>query len=128
MVPLPQLMKWFSLDMFKRRLDPDYITKSGQYSGDFVKPLLEMGKTGPYWMGFHQPEASDGPLSIDSSLGALLDDDKGKAILETHLPGISTMPELDQAKGMSLKALAPMSEGWISDQILEAIAKDLGKL
>lgn len=51
MMPMTDLMKWFSLDMFKKRLEPDYITKSAVYFGDFVKPLLEMGKTQPFWIG-----------------------------------------------------------------------------
>jgi hypothetical protein len=32
-VPLEGLIHLFSLDMFKRRLDPDYATRSRKYAG-----------------------------------------------------------------------------------------------
>lgn len=67
-------------------------------------------------------------LSIDSTLGDILADEKGKAVLEKHLPGVSSMPGLDMAKGYSLKAIAPMSQGRITDEMLNAIAEDLSKL
>jgi len=67
-------------------------------------------------------------LTIDSTLGELLADEKGKAVLEKHLPGVTSMPGLDMAKGYSLKAIAPMSQGQITDAMLNAIAEDLGKI
>ena len=67
-------------------------------------------------------------LSIDSTIGAILADEGGKAVLEKHMPGISTNPQIDQAKGMSLKAIAPMSQGAITEDMLKAIAEDLSKL
>ena len=67
-------------------------------------------------------------LSIDSTIGELLADEKAKAVLEKHLPGISTNAQIDMAKGMSLKAIAPMSQGAITDVIVSAIAEDLSKL
>ena len=133
-VPLQGLMKWFSADMFRRRLDPDYMSRSQEYSGSFITPLVEMGKTDAYWLspqwaaGFGITIEETGPLSIDSTLGALLADDAAKAVLEKHIPGISSNPQLDQAKGMSLKALAPMTQGMITDAIVDAIAADLSKL
>ena len=42
-------------------------------------------------------------LSVDSKLGDILADEKGKAVLEKHMPGISTHPQLAMAKGMTLK-------------------------
>ena len=67
-------------------------------------------------------------LSIDSTIGELLADEKAKAILDSHLPGFSTNPQIEPAKGMSLKAIAPMSQGAITDALVAAIADDLGKL
>ncbi len=67
-------------------------------------------------------------LSIDSTLGEILADEKGKAVLEKHLPGVSTNPAIAQARGMSLKAIAPMSQGMINDDMLKAIAEDLSKI
>ena len=67
-------------------------------------------------------------LSIDSTLGEILADEKGKAVLEKHLPGVTSMPQIEMAKGYSLKTIAPMSQGRITDELLKAIDEDLGKL
>lgn len=67
-------------------------------------------------------------LSIDSTLGEILADEKGKAVLEKHLPGVSSMPQIEMAKGYSLKVIAPMSQGQITDEMLKAIAEDLSKM
>ncbi len=47
--PLPDLVKLFSGDMFRRRLDPDYVSHIREYGPDFMSTLQEIGKTGPYW-------------------------------------------------------------------------------
>ena len=67
-------------------------------------------------------------LSIDSTLGEILADEKGKAVLEKHLPGVAAMPQIEMAKGYSLKAIAPMSQGQVTDEMLKAIAEDLSKI
>lgn len=67
-------------------------------------------------------------LSVDSTIGALLADEQAKAILEKHLPGLSGHPQLSMAMGMSLRAVAPMSGGLVTDAILVVIDENLGKL
>ena len=67
-------------------------------------------------------------LSIDSTLGDILGDEKGKAVLEKHMPGVSTHPQLAMAKGMTLKQIAGMSQGQITQATLDAINEDLGKI
>ena len=67
-------------------------------------------------------------LSIDSKLGDILADEKGKAALEKHMPGVSTHPQLAMAKGMSLKQIAGMSQGQITQATLDAINKDLAAI
>ena len=64
-------------------------------------------------------------LTVDSTLGEILADEKGKAVLEKHLPGVASMPGIEMAKGYSLKAIAPMSQGRITDDMLKAIDEDL---
>lgn len=50
-ITLPDLMKLFSAEMFRRRLDPDYVTtREEKYRASFLELLIEMGKTGPYWV------------------------------------------------------------------------------
>jgi hypothetical protein len=45
-VPLKSLAKVFSIKLFTRRLDPDYVTKIGDYIQEFVKTVSGMG---PFW-------------------------------------------------------------------------------
>ncbi len=67
-------------------------------------------------------------LSIDSTLGEILADEKGKAVLEKHLPGVSSRPRIELAKVYPLKAMASMSQGQMTDETLKAIAEDLSKI
>jgi len=48
-VPLADLVKLFSLNMFTRRLEPDYATRSQEYAGEFLSAVAELGKTRPFW-------------------------------------------------------------------------------
>ncbi len=70
-----------------------------------------------------------GPLTINSPLKRLLADDRAKAVLDKHAPdlaaGVSPYP---QAMAMSLKQIAPLSQGAITDETLKAIDEDLSKL
>lgn len=67
-------------------------------------------------------------LSIESKLGDILANPQGKAVLEKHLPGISTNPQMAMGKGMSLKVIAPMAGGKITPAMLKAIDEDLKKI
>ena len=68
-------------------------------------------------------------LSIDSTVGEILADEKGKAVLEKHLPDLTSAPQIiERAKGYSPKAIAAMSQGRITDEMLKAIAEDLSKI
>ena len=64
-------------------------------------------------------------LSIESTVGQIMAVEEGKAILEKHLPDTMDDAKLAPAMGMSLKAIAPLSDGAITDDILAAIAADL---
>ena len=48
-VPLKDLVKLFSGNYFRRRLDPDYVSRSREYAREMVKTLDEIGKSGPFW-------------------------------------------------------------------------------
>ena len=69
-----------------------------------------------------------GPLSINSTLGVILADERAKAVLEKHIPGATSHPQLGQAMGMTLKQVASYAQGQITDEILKAIDEDLSKL
>jgi hypothetical protein len=50
-IPLHDLMKLFSGQMFRRRLDPDYFSHMREYGAEFMSTLQGIGKTGPYLVG-----------------------------------------------------------------------------
>ena len=47
--PLPDLVKLFSGNYFRRRLDPDWVSNIRTYGRELVATLAEIGKTGPFW-------------------------------------------------------------------------------
>ncbi|HET6488639.1 MAG TPA: hypothetical protein VFG28_02665 [Syntrophales bacterium] len=48
-VPLANIVKLFSMDMFRKRLEPDYVARVGQYAKEFLGAVAELGKTRPFW-------------------------------------------------------------------------------
>lgn len=64
-------------------------------------------------------------LSISSTMRELLADESAKAILDRHLPGMSSDPQLQQAMGMSLKQVASYSQGAMSNGMLKTIDEEL---
>ncbi len=49
-------------------------------------------------------------LTLDATLGTLLDDPKAKAVLDQYVPGISGNPMIAMVKGMSLSMLLAMPQ------------------
>jgi hypothetical protein len=48
-IALPDLVKLFSGNYFRRRLDPDWVSRSREYGREMVALFVEIGKTGPFW-------------------------------------------------------------------------------
>ena len=48
-VPLTNVVKLFSLNMFKKRLEPDYVARVGEYAGEFFAAIAEVAKTRAFW-------------------------------------------------------------------------------
>lgn len=79
------------------------------------------------------PPATDAPpldakpakLDGDSPIAAIAATPAGKAALEKHLPVILAHPAYEQFKGMSLRALAPLSGGQLTDDKIAAVEADL---
>jgi len=67
-------------------------------------------------------------FSTDSTMGEILNDEKGKAILEKHMPGVSNDPRTAMGRGMTLKQLAHFIPGQITPAVLQAIDADLKKI
>jgi|GEM_PF-208119 len=63
--------------------------------------------------------------TIDSTIEALVADPATKAVLDKHLPGIDRHAAYAQFKGMTLRQVAPFSQGNITDEKIAAIDADL---
>jgi hypothetical protein len=66
--------------------------------------------------------------TIESPISVLLADQRTKAILEKHCPGMTSDPRMKMAMGMKLKQIMPLSQGRITMGKIEAISADLAKL
>jgi hypothetical protein len=49
-------------------------------------------------------------FTLDTTLGELIDDPQAKAVLDQHLPGVSTHPMVAMARGMSLNMILSMPQ------------------
>lgn len=69
-------------------------------------------------------------FTMDTTLGALLDNPQAKAVLEKYVPGISTNPMVAMARGMTLNMLLSMPQAaqlGITKDKAEAILAEVNK-
>jgi hypothetical protein len=67
-------------------------------------------------------------FSTAMPIETLMADERARAVLDEHVPGIAKHPAYSQFKAMSLKAVAPMSGGAITEETLAAIDADLAEI
>ena len=48
-LPLPDLAKVFSGNFFRKRLDPDYVSRNQEYLGEFLAVIAGLAKIRPFW-------------------------------------------------------------------------------
>lgn len=72
--------------------------------------------------------ASDAKFNLDTPLQDIVADEKGKAVIEKHFPGMIALPEYEMFKAISLTQLQPYSNGKITDEMLVETAKDLAEV
>ncbi|MDB5469527.1 MAG: hypothetical protein JWR84_1087 [Caulobacter sp.] len=61
-------------------------------------------------------------------LGDLIKNPETKAVLEKHIPGISTNPEVEPVLGLPLKQIQGYAPDRLPDDLLAAIDADLAKI
>lgn len=69
--------------------------------------------------------------TLETTLGSLLDDPKAKAVLDKHLPGVSSNPMVGMARGMSLNIILSMPQAaqfGLTKEKAEAILAEINKL
>jgi hypothetical protein len=67
-------------------------------------------------------------LTIDSTIGTLLNNQQAKEILDKHCPGMTSDPRLKMAMGMTLKQIMPLSRGKLTLSQIDAVKEELEKL
>jgi hypothetical protein len=70
-------------------------------------------------------------FTLDSTLGDLLKDPQAKALMEKYMPGVSTNPMVEMAKGMSLNMLLSLPQAaqlGLTREKAEAIVAEANKL
>lgn len=72
--------------------------------------------------------AAAAAFTVETPIEALMADERAKAVVAKHLPGIDQHPSYEDFKALSLKSLAPFSQGLISEDVLAKIAADLAAI
>lgn len=72
--------------------------------------------------------AAAAKFSLDTPIEALVADARAKAVLDADLPGVTSHPSYDMFKAMSLRAVQPMSEGKLTDEMLKKVETDLAAI
>lgn len=66
-------------------------------------------------------------VTLDSTLGVLLDDPQAKAVMDQYVPGISTSPLAAMLKGLSLRRILAMPQaaqfGFTEERATELLAE-----
>jgi hypothetical protein len=69
--------------------------------------------------------------TLDTTLGALLDDPKAKAVVDKYLPGVASNPMVAMVKGLSLRALVAMpqvAQTGVTEQKVQDVLNEINKL
>lgn len=64
----------------------------------------------------------------ETDIGTLLDNPATKAVLDKHIPGMSSNAQIDMARAMTLKQLQGFAPDKFSDETLAKVDADLAKI
>jgi hypothetical protein len=97
-----------------------------------LAPAAAFAQTAPAPAPTPAPAAAPAPaakFSADTPIEALFASEAAKAVLVADgLGDVDKHPAYDQFKAMSFRAVAPYSEGKITDEILAKLDADLAKI
>jgi hypothetical protein len=69
-------------------------------------------------------------VTLDTTLGTLIDDPQAKAVLDKQMPGVADNPMVAMAKGMSLRMILSMPQAaqfGITEEKVNAILAEINK-
>jgi hypothetical protein len=88
--------------------------------------------TAPLSVNAAEPAAASAPAAALStsttSIGTLLDNPTTKAIVTKYLPDLVSNPQIEMARGMTLKQIQSYSSDTVTDEVLGKIDAELAKL
>ncbi|WDF74338.1 hypothetical protein [Novosphingobium sp. KACC 22771] len=87
-------------------------------------PMVQAAETKPAAAKPAAPKYS----TADTDIGTLLDNPVTKAIIEKNIPGMTTNPQIDMARGMTLRAIQAYAAEEVTDARLAAIDAELAKV
>ncbi|MHC1781998.1 MAG: hypothetical protein AB9891_04395 [Anaerolineaceae bacterium] len=70
-------------------------------------------------------------FTLDTTFGTLLDDPRAKAVIDKHLPGVSTNPMVGMARGMTISMILSMPQATqmgFTKEKAQAILSEINKL
>jgi hypothetical protein len=74
------------------------------------------------------PTAAAAAFTLDTPIEALMGDERAKAVVVKHIGPLDMHPAYAQFKSLSLRAVAPYSQGQISDEALAKVEADLAAI
>jgi hypothetical protein len=74
------------------------------------------------------PAASAAKFNLDTPIQDILANPAAKAVLDKDLPGLTSLPQLEMIKGLSLRQLQPYSDGKLTDEVLAKAETDLAAI
>ena len=72
--------------------------------------------------------AATGYTTADTPIGTLLDDPAAKAVLDKIMPEFASNPQIDMARGMSLKQVQQYAPDKLTDEVLAKVDAELAKV
>jgi hypothetical protein len=68
------------------------------------------------------------PFTIRSTIKEILANEEARAVVERHLPGATSHPQLYEAMNMTMGEVAMYPESGLNQQTLQALLNDLAKI
>ena len=66
--------------------------------------------------------------SEDTDIGTLIDDPVARAILDKHIPGMTSNPQIEMARSFTLRQIQQFAADQVTDEVLSKIDADFKAL
>ncbi|WJM25290.1 hypothetical protein QUC32_09110 [Novosphingobium resinovorum] len=95
----------------------------------FIAGTMAFAVAAPAWASAAEPAAVSAPSGTfstsTSSIGTLLENPATSAILTKYLPDLVSNPQIEMARGMTLKQIQSYSSDTVTDEVLAKIDAEL---